>query len=104
MSDGFLRPQEGADRPKGWDTEKLTRDGLDLHRQRVVSPDMAMRLDDDGAGTLYVGSAAPGSLDSDAVWKIKKVLTSGGSTRILYPNGSVNYAFVWDNRAGLTYA
>lgn len=63
----------------------------------------ALRVDDDGAGTLYVGEAEPCSAETDPVWRIKKVLTVGGQTSTLWP-GSATFTYRWDQRATLTFA
>lgn len=53
---------------------------------------------------VYTGSAAPGSAEGSAVWKITQTNLVGGSTiSVLYANSSPSYTNVWTNRAGLTY-
>ncbi len=104
MSNDFVRVQEGADRLKGWDATRVSIGGLVVYRQRVENAPEAVRMDDDGAGTMYVGKAVPGTSESGTFWQIKKVLTSGGSLSILYPNGDASYSFSWTGRAGYSYS
>ena len=60
-------------------------------------------VDEVSSSLLYVGTAISGSLSSSAVWKIKKILTSGGLTTIQYADGETLYDNIWDDRASLTY-
>lgn len=47
---------------------------------------------------LYVGEAVPGSLDTDAVWRIKKIDETTGLS-VLWANGNTNFDNRWDQRA-----
>jgi hypothetical protein len=40
----------------------------------------------------------------DAAWRIKKILTVGAETTILYADGNTAFDNVWNNRTGLSYA
>jgi hypothetical protein len=52
----------------------------------------------------YIGEAAPGSITSDAVWRIKRVAEySDGLTEVLWANDSVDFDKVWDDRESYTY-
>lgn len=104
MSDGFVRVQEAADRPKGWDATRVEVQGVTVYRQRTESAPESLRLEDTGAGVIYVGKAAAGALESSPVWRIKKILTSGGNMSILFPEGSADYGYSWANRAGYSYS
>ena len=103
-TNSFVRVQEAADRGKPWDAETAVVEGVLVYRQRVVAPPESLRLDDDGAGTLFVGKAVPGAAESSPVWQIKKILTSGGNMAILFPEGSAEYGYSWANRAGYVYS
>jgi hypothetical protein len=69
-------------------------------------------LDDQGAGTIYIGEAAPGSSVAAPVWRIKKLVTTAGVTPIEFavttnPDGTAlvgGFNHIWNNRAALTYA
>lgn len=51
---------------------------------------------------VFVGEAPTGSLDTDAVWSIKKIVTSGTDIFVLRANQG-NYDQIWDDRASLVY-
>ena len=63
----------------------------------------ATQLDDNGAGTTYVGTALPGSSTAAAVWKIKRLAASGADLSITFADGDADFDNVWDNRAALAY-
>lgn len=56
-------------------------------------------------GTQYHGLAAPGTLDSDAGWVIRRETldASGRTTHIDFAGGTVAFINIWDNRASLDY-
>lgn len=64
-----------------------------------------------GTNLIYAGFARPGTSSSDTGWKIMK-LTYDGSDNLLtttYPENALGAAssdneFIWDSRAGYTYA
>lgn len=60
-------------------------------------------LDDDGAGTIFIGEAQPGTLTSAASWRIKKIVESGAITTIGWADGNSNFDNIWNSRASLTY-
>jgi len=70
-------------------------------------------IDDDAAGTVYVGEAAPGSDPAAAVWRIKKLVTAGTITTTFYAiavaaesdssDRIAAFDHIFDNRAALTY-
>lgn len=66
--------------------------------------DEALRLDEASASVSYVGTAATGSGEGSAVWKIKKITISGTVTSITWADGNGNYDNVWSNRASLSYS
>jgi hypothetical protein len=55
-------------------------------------------------GTVYYGYAVAGTAVNAAGWAIKRVVTSGGVTNILWSNGNLNLSNSWNNRAAFTYA
>ena len=67
-----------------------------------ATTDFALQLDVD-ASVMYVGTAAPGSALSGAVWRIKRITTIGADLAIEWADGDTNFNNVWDNRTGLTY-
>lgn len=61
-------------------------------------------IDNTGVGGVtYVGFAVPGTLNSDAKWKIKKITEVGTTTTIQYADNDYKFDNVWDDRATLTY-
>lgn len=103
MSDTFVR-QNTADQEKKLDAESVQHPILgELFRLRMVSPDKSQRIDEVSATLLYIGEAVIGALDTDPVWKIKKILTSGSQTAILWPDDGNGYVHSWADRASLTY-
>jgi hypothetical protein len=69
-----------------------------------ISATTALRIDEPSATITYVGEADGGSLDSDAVWRIKKITVSGAVTKVEWANGIAKYENIWDNRATYTYS
>ena len=62
---------------------------------------MISRIDKIG-NTTYVGEAAVGSLPSQAVWRISKIVSAGNLTTSLYASSGL-FDQIWDDRAGLVY-
>lgn len=60
------------------------------------------RIDVSGSYT-YIGEAAPGTSESSALWRIKRVedINDEGDTDIIWANGSADFDKQWDQR--LTY-
>lgn len=57
------------------------------------------------ANVIYSGSAAPGSAESAAVWKITQTnLVAGMTISVLFASGAANYTNVWANRTSLSYS
>lgn len=63
----------------------------------------SLRVDQADTDTLYVGESPIGSLESNAVWRIKRVLTNGTITTLSWADGNQYFDNVWDNRLTLTY-
>ena len=59
-----------------------------------------------GDNLIYCGLAVTGSSTAAAVWQIRKFTYDGNSkpASIVFASGSLNYSYVWDNRAGYTYS
>lgn len=54
---------------------------------------------------LYRGEAAPGTLESFAGWRIRKiVIGTDGDVNETWAGGSANFDQIWDNRSLLTYS
>lgn len=59
-----------------------------------------LRMEDTGT-YIYIGTAVPGSSESDAVWKICRLDTSSNK---LWADGNALYDNVWSDRAVLNYS
>jgi hypothetical protein len=61
----------------------------------------AVRMDEQSTYT-YFGFAEPGSVETDPVWRIKRITNL--SLTIQYPDGNANFDNVWQDRASLIYS
>ena len=75
------------------------------------SDDMAFKGAYTGNNLIYKGLARPGAISSAAVWQISRQTYDGSNnlTAVEWPqdanaHASSEYAFIWDNRAILTYS
>lgn len=73
--------------------------------QNLIPPggQNALRFDDSANPILYLGEAAPGTTDSQALWRIQRITTGAGVT-IEWADGNDYFDNVWDDRAALSYA
>jgi len=62
------------------------------------------RLIDVEGSYTYVGEALPGTGESDAKWRIKRIEEVGDDFNILWAEGSANFDRIWDDRASFTYS
>lgn len=67
------------------------------------SNELSLLVDEVSPSEIYLGTAIPGSLPSEAKWLIKKITISGGSVSILMANGSSESNQIWNDRSTLTY-
>ena len=66
----------------------------------------AVRIDEVGS-IIYVGNAAPGALESGAVWRIQRItFTTAGEADadIEWADGNSAFDNIWDDRATLSYS
>lgn len=61
------------------------------------------RIDEASATVTYIGDAAIGSATSAAVWRVKKIDTTSG-TSITFADGDGTFTKIWDDRATITYS
>ena len=66
---------------------------------RTTTSLVSLRIDDPGAGVVYIGKAAMGTAPGDALWQIRKIETVGSETTFKYADGDAEFNNVWDNRA-----
>jgi hypothetical protein len=81
----------------------LMPDGSVLEGIPVIEASLTFFLDDSASPVLYMGWALPGSLESEAKWRICKVDTSSGVS-MKYADGNINFDNIWENRVGLSYS
>lgn len=71
---------------------------------RLPNIDQALIVDETSTpDTIYIGYAEIGAATSSAVWKVKRIVTTGGAT-ITWADGDDNYDNIWDDRTTLTYS
>lgn len=64
---------------------------------------LASIVDEASSSVLYVGEASIGANQASAVWRIKKVTTSGTQLVTTWADGNADFDNIWSNRASLTY-
>lgn len=69
----------------------------------VAQQQLTLRFDDANSPTLYLGEAAPGSAETDPVWRIQRIDTTG-IVSFKWAGGSSAFNQVWANRTSLTYS
>lgn len=75
-----------------------------IKQSRLIQPDQAFRVDEASSTITYLGFAVPGTLDSAALWQIRKITVSGTITTQQLADGNANFDNIWDNRAALSYS
>jgi hypothetical protein len=60
--------------------------------------------DEVDASTTYLGWAQPGSLESNLVWRIRKITLVSTVRKFQWAGGSPDFVNSWDNRYSLTYS
>jgi hypothetical protein len=65
----------------------------------------ARRVDFTSDTTIYKAEAAPGSLDTDAAWRIHYlVIGADGDVTESWAGGNANFDKVWANHLALVYS
>jgi hypothetical protein len=64
----------------------------------------SIRVDDASSTVTYVGEAAVASSENSAVWRIKKLETTGTVLKVTWADGNNHFDNVWANRASLSYS
>lgn len=62
------------------------------------------RFDEIDLNSFYFGEAAPGSVESNAVWRIRKVIDRLSDMEVLWAGGDNGFVNKWTDRAGLSYS
>ena len=70
----------------------------------IVNPTYTKLLDDTISGTIYVGEAIPNSTESNAVWRIQKIVldSSGNVDSVRFASGGT-FNQIWNDRTTLSY-
>jgi len=82
---------------------KISLADLILQLGSIDMADLTTFVDEVGL-TTYVGKAAIGSLTSQPVWKIQRIVESAGGDLEIKWADSALYSQIWDNRASLSYS
>lgn len=69
-----------------------------------ASSDYKQYVDVVSDSITYIGLAEAGSSVSSAVWKIKKLITTGQDLEIIWADGNTNFDNVWNDRESLIYS
>lgn len=83
--------------PVGFDGQKLS---------RLNSNNLSIRIEYDGnSNPIYIGIAAPGTLDGASYWQLRKLTFDGNNnvTAIQYADGNSSFNKIWDSRSDGTY-
>lgn len=65
---------------------------------------MTERFDVVDSNLIYLGESKPGTTTDLPLWRISKVVISGPSISITYPDGSDLFEYSWDDHLTLTYS
>ena len=87
-------------------------DGYGWIKKSSPLPVYAVRLENTNAAPTkitYIGEAAPGSLNGDAVWRIKKITETDHAgfdpdITVEWCNGSDSFSNLWNGHAGFSYS
>lgn len=85
-----------------WNPETLAFEVATTRGEAVTG--LALELDEASATVTYVGEAAAGSATSGALWRVKRITTTGADLSIKWADGDTSFSNVWDNRAALSYS
>lgn len=89
----------------GTDGVTASVDGLEFEGGILVEEGVyAMRYDEVDETTAYKGEAAPGTVTSDATWRIARYTFTGPDVTVEFADGDKNFDNIWDNRASLSYS
>jgi hypothetical protein len=114
FSPSALPPLESS--PVDTDALVLSRDGrsyrVTVSAMRALSnyvdeKDMqyTTRVDVVDETLMYIGDAAPGTIEAAAEWRIKRIVTGVDGDMVgLFALGTADFVHTWDDRAALTYS
>jgi hypothetical protein len=65
---------------------------------------LTVRYDEVTDTIAYVGEAPPGAVESEAVWRVKRLDSSVIEVDLQFADGDKNFDNIWGNRAALSYS
>jgi hypothetical protein len=76
----------------------------DLGREvQITKREFPRRIDEVSDMLIYLGFAAPTTLESQPLWKIKRIRKIGNQWDIGFAEGDEKFEHIWNNRASLDY-
>lgn len=95
-----------ADTAESDDRILIERDGAyySIPLSEVSEMEFAKRIDAVSDTLLYKGEATPGTAETAAAWRIRRIeLSADGDMVETFADGSADFSFVWADHAALTY-
>lgn len=71
---------------------------------QINQPEYTKLIDEVNESTMYIGEAQPGTLQSQSLWRIKRVQQTNEDLEITFANASNTFGFVWNNRLAYSYS
>lgn len=62
-----------------------------------------VKYDEASSTVSYIGEATFGALDSDPIWRIRRMTLTGNNFVIDWANSNAEFNHVWNDRASLSY-
>lgn len=94
-------------RPIGTNTNpiKFDTEGTDANGREIVlaRPEVPTRIDEVSDSLFYLGWAELDTLESETLWKIRRIQQVGTVWEQKYVNGNEFYRYVWNDRASYAY-
>ncbi|GIK83646.1 MAG: hypothetical protein BroJett025_02680 [Patescibacteria group bacterium] len=82
----------------------------DVTQAIIDQTNMALRVIEASGGITYIGKAAIGASETDAVWSIKQIIDhstiedDSTNIEILYANGTADFIHSWVDRETYSYS
>lgn len=95
--------QKIANAPLGSFQVRTIYDALGNAIQEVSTTSLLSTRIDEGATYMYLGYAAPGSLESAGVWRVSR-FTLANVSGMQWADGDINFDNVWNDRTSLIYS
>lgn len=95
---------DGAATAANQQTDALTDTELRASEVPVFQSETPYNMEYEDGATAYQGWAATGTLTSQALWRIRRIVTTGADVSIKWADGNASFDNEWDNRASLSYS